>query len=141
MELLTRYFQNAAGELVQDSAGFLRANWYSKSRTLADTQALFNHMLLALQRNGWSRILINQVGMQPFSPKEQAWVAHEWVPRAVREGGYRYGAVVVSPNVIVRLATAYITTHVQNLPLTYRSFDAEADAVAWLLQQPASARL
>jgi len=138
MELLTRYFQNAAGELIRDSAGFLRANWYSQPRTLDDTQALFSHMMLALRRHGWSRILINQVGMPPFSPEEQAWVAHEWLPQAVREGGYRHGAVVVSPDVMVRLATAYITTHVQSLPLTYRSFDAETDAVTWLLQQSAS---
>lgn len=75
--------------------------------------------------------------MQPFSQSEQHWVAHDWRPRAVREGGYRHGAVLVSPNVLVRLATAYVTSHVQGLPLVYRSFDADADAGRWLPQQPA----
>ncbi|WP_046243895.1 hypothetical protein [Hymenobacter terrenus] len=71
--------------------------------------------------------------MRSFTAAEQQWVAHKWLPRAV-EGGYRRGAVVVSPNVLVRLATAYVTTNVQGLPLVYRSFDSEAEAVRWLLQ-------
>ncbi|WP_262922986.1 hypothetical protein [Hymenobacter cellulosilyticus] len=36
---------------------------------------------------------------------------------------------------MVRLATAYITTHIQGLPLVYRSFEKPAQAEAWLLQQ------
>ncbi|OUJ76108.1 hypothetical protein [Hymenobacter crusticola] len=130
------YFQNVAGQLVEDPAGFLRANWHGQPRSFDDTRTLFTQMQRALQRYGWSRILINQVGMRPFSAQEQNWVAKEWLPQAVQQGGYRYGAVVVSREVLVRLATAYITTHVQGMPLIYRSFDAEAEAVQWLLQQP-----
>ena len=134
------YFQNVAGQLLEDPAGFLRANWFSQPRQFDDTRALFPQMLQALQYHNWSRILVNQVGMKPFTLEEQNWVAKEWLTRAVREGGYRYGAVVVSHEVMVRLATAYITTHVQGLPLVYRSFEADADAVKWLLQQSGSAR-
>ncbi|UOQ53990.1 hypothetical protein [Hymenobacter cellulosivorans] len=129
------YFQNTAGYLLEDPAGFLRVKWTAAPRQLADTKALFTHMLVALQRHGWSRILINQVGMLPFTEAEQRWVAQEWVPQAVR-GGYRHGAIIVSADVMVRLATAYITTHIQGLPLQYRSFETEAQAEAWLLQQP-----
>ncbi|PJJ52895.1 hypothetical protein [Hymenobacter chitinivorans] len=129
------YFQNAAGQLLEDPAGFLRVNWTAAPRQLPDTQALFTHMLMALQRHGWSRILINQVGMPPFSSAEQHWVAQEWVPRAV-QAGYRHGAIIVSADVMVRLATAYITTHIQGLPLVYRSFEKAPQAEEWLLQQP-----
>lgn len=132
------YFSNAAGQLREDPAGFLRADWSATPRGPLDAQALFEQMLRGLQRRGWSRILINQVNMPPFSPAEQQWAAREWLPRAVQEGGYRHGAVVVSPNVLVRLATAYVTTNLQGLPLVYRSFDAETAAVAGLLQQPGS---
>jgi hypothetical protein len=132
------YFENNAGQLLLDPAGFLRANWSARQRGAGDAQALFTHMMQALQRHNWSRILINQVGMRPFTAAEQRWVAQEWLPRAVQEGGYRHGAVVVSSEVLVRLATAYITTHVQGLPLVYRSFEADAAAVQWLLQQPAT---
>ncbi|MBO2010237.1 hypothetical protein [Hymenobacter negativus] len=131
-------FKNNAGQLLADPTGFLRTNWGSQARTLAETRDLFINMQRELQRHRWSRILINQVGMAPFSQAEQQWVAHEWLPQAVQAGGYRHGAVLVSHDVLVRLATAYVTTHVQGLPLVYRSFDKDADAVRWLVQQPKS---
>lgn len=130
------YFSNRAGRLLENPAGYLEAHWSSEARQPGDAQALFTHMLQALQRYNWSRI-INQVGMLPFSPAEQQWVAQEWLPLAVR-AGYRHGAVIVSPNVMVRLATAYVTTQVQGLPLLYRSFETEVEAAEWLLQQPKS---
>ncbi|MVN78319.1 hypothetical protein GO988_18470 [Hymenobacter sp. HMF4947] len=131
-------FTNPAGQLSADPAGFLRATWGSQPRSSQDVKALFEQILLQLQRQQWSRILVSQIGMQPFTPADQQWIAHDWLPRAV-QGGYRHGAVVVSADVLVRLATAYITTHVQGLPLTYRSFDNPADAVRWLERQPKSA--
>ena len=133
---VTLLFSNAAGQLLADPSDFLRAHWTAQPRNLADTQALFTNMALALQQYGWRRILINQVAMRPFSAAEQQWVSQEWLPEAVREGGYRAGALVVSTDTYARLATAYITTSVGGLPLRYRSFDTEAEAVTWLLQQP-----
>ncbi|UOQ78990.1 hypothetical protein MUN84_10965 [Hymenobacter sp. 5516J-16] len=132
------YFENAAGRLLEDPAGFIRANWSGSTYGLADVRGLFTHMMLGLQRRGWSRILINQLTMRPFTHQEQEWIAQKWLPQAVSEGGYRHGAVVVSPEVMVRLATAYITTQSQSLAITYRSFETDAAAQAWLLQQPSS---
>jgi hypothetical protein len=128
-------FENNAGRLEADPNGFLRTTWSSQRRSLADTQGLFNAMLRGLQQRHWGRILVNQVQMPPFTPAEQQWVASTWLPRAVAEGGYRFGAVVVSPDVLVRLATAFVTTNVQGLPLTYRTFDTDAQATQWLAQQ------
>ncbi|QDA60244.1 STAS/SEC14 domain-containing protein [Hymenobacter jejuensis] len=137
---LTLYFENSAGQLLEHPAGFLRATWSERPRQLADTRALFTHMLRALLQRGWSRILIDQRVMLPFSSEEQTWIAQEWLPRAVQEGGYRAGAVVVSADVMTRLATAFVTTQIQNRALVYRSFETEAEATEWLLQQPASPR-
>jgi hypothetical protein len=131
------YFENSAGEVLTDPAGFLRTNWSSHRRSPEATRAIFENMLRGLQHRGWSRILVNQLEMSPLTPGEQRWIASEWLPRAV-QGGYRHGAVVVSPNVLVRLATAFVTTSIHGLPLTYRSFDSDAEARRWLLQQPAS---
>ena len=136
MPSATLLFTNSAGQLAAHSDGFLQVTWGAGARPLAATQALFEQMLAQLQRYGWSRILIDQRAMTPFDKAEQTWITTDWLPRAVREGGYRYGAVVVSPTVLVRLATAFITTYVQGLPLLYRSFDTEADALRWLMQQP-----
>jgi hypothetical protein len=133
----TLLYANTAGQLLADPAGFLRAHWAAGPRTPADTQALFASIAQALQRRGWGRVLVNQTAMQPFSVAEQQWVAQHWLPLAVQQSGYRHGAVVVSTDAYTRLATAYITTSVGGLPLRYRSFDAEAEAVAWLRRQPA----
>lgn len=132
-------FTNRAGQLAADPTGFLRVHWGRELRQLADTQALLEQVIVELQRHHWGRILINQTLMLPFTPAEQQWIAAGWLPRAVREGSYRHGAVVVSPAVLVRLATAFVTTNVQGLPLTYRSFDTEADAERWLRRQPTTA--
>lgn len=129
------YFENSAGEILKDPAGFLRTHWSSQLRTEPATRAIFEHMLQALHQFGWSRILINQSQMIPFAPEEQRWISSEWLPQAVL-GGYRHGAVVVSSNVLVRLATAFVTTSIQGQPLVYRSFDTEAEAAQWLAQQP-----
>ncbi|MBX0291721.1 hypothetical protein K3G63_14820 [Hymenobacter sp. HSC-4F20] len=133
------YFENAAGKLFEDPAGFIRATWSGNTYGFSDVQGLFTHMMQGLQRRRWGRILVNQQAMRPFTSQEQQWIAEQWLPQAVAVGGYRYGAVVVSPEVMVRLATAYITTQSQSLALTYRSFDSEAAAQAWLLQQPIAA--
>lgn len=132
-------FTNLAGCLQADPAGFLGITWSGQPRSLAATQELFEQLLRQLQTTRHSRVLINQTQMLPFSPSEQQWIAANWLPRAVGPGGYRHGAVLVSRTVLARLATAYITTYVQGLPLVYRSFDSEAAAVRWLLSQPATA--
>lgn len=129
--------QNAAGQVLVDPAGFLRLEWDSQPRTFAHIQAMFTTAAQALAQRGWSRILINQVAMIPFSPQEQQWISTEWLPAAVTVSGYRVGAIVVATNVLTRLATAFITTNVSGLPLRYRSFDTEEDAISWLLSQPA----
>jgi hypothetical protein len=130
-------FANVAGQLLADPADFLCIIWTDQPRTLADAQALFTSMSTALHQRGCSRILINQVTMRPFSAAEQQWISQQWLPLAVRSG-YRTGAVVVSTDIFARLATSLITTSVAGLPLRYRSFDQEAEARAWLRQQPAT---
>ncbi|RSK39570.1 STAS/SEC14 domain-containing protein [Hymenobacter perfusus] len=133
--LPTLYFENKAGRLLEDPAGFLRAHWSAQERDELTFRALFNHMVQALRRHGWHRILIDQRQMRAFSTAEQQWIVQQWLPRAATEGGYRFGAIVVSEDVFTRLATAYVTTSVQGLPLVYRTFTEEAAAVAWLWQQ------
>ena len=129
------FFENAAGRVVPDAAGFVRSYWGPQPRTLADTQALLRHLTHAMQRYGQPKVLAYQVEMLPFSPAEQAWVAEHWLPQAVREAGYRTCAIILAANLYARLATAYVTTNVHGLPVRYRSFDSEADGVAWLLRQ------
>ena len=125
---------NAAGQVIAEPEGFLRLQWSGQTRTFADTRAMFTTGAQALRRYGWERILVNQVQMQPFSSEEQLWISQQWLPNAVRESGYRFGAVVVATNVLTRLATAFVTS-APELPLRYRSFGTEEEALNWLLLQ------
>jgi hypothetical protein len=131
----TILLQNAAGQVTAEPVGYLRLDWGSQPRQLADTQAMFTTAAQALAQRSWGRILIDQVHMAPFSSQEQLWISQEWLPAAVRESGYRYGAVVLAANVLTRLATAFVTS-APDLPLRYRSFSTEEEALEWLLQQP-----
>jgi hypothetical protein len=130
----TPFFANPAGQLAADPAGFVRMSWLAGPRTLADTQALLTQMAQALRQLSWGKVLADQTLMPSFSPAEQQWISQEWLPQAVHECGYRYGAIVVSTDTYARLATAFITTSVGGLPLRYRSFDSAAQATAWLAQ-------
>jgi hypothetical protein len=59
----------------------------------------------------------------------------EWLPVAVRENGYRYGAVVVAHDVFARLAMSNIISTSRKLGHLYRNFEGETDATNWLLAQ------
>lgn len=133
----TLLFENAAGRVLADPSGFVRLVWSANPRQLADTQALLRAVGQHLRQRGWSRVLADQTCLPPFSPDEQRWISQEWLPGEARASGYRHGAILVSGNVLSRLATAYITSVQQESGLRYRSFDDEATAVAWLLRQPA----
>lgn len=63
---LPHFFENAAGWVLSDPAGFVRSHWDPPPRTLAETQALLQHLSRA---------------MQPFSIAEQAWVSEHWLPQ------------------------------------------------------------
>ncbi len=56
----------------------------------------------------------------------------EWLPRAVYAFGYRFGTVLAAQNVFARLAMTHLLLGAHDLPHTYRTFENEGDAVAWL---------
>ncbi|AMR27690.1 hypothetical protein A0257_11670 [Hymenobacter psoromatis] len=131
----TVFFENVAGQILVQPAGYLCSSWSANPRTLAETQALLLHLSQGLKHFGWTKALSNQMQMPPFSTEEQAWITQEWLPHAVHDAGYHVGAIILAANLYARLATAFVTTNVRGLPVRYRSFDDEAEATAWLLRQ------
>ncbi|MDO7887133.1 hypothetical protein [Hymenobacter cheonanensis] len=126
--------RNSAGQVSFEPAGYVRLDWGRQPRSFAATCAIFNAAAQAMQQYGSGRVLVNQTEMQPFTSEEQLWISQQWLPAAVRDSGYRYGAVVLAANVLTRLATAFVTS--TPVPgLKYRSFGNEPEALAWLLQQ------
>ena len=130
------YFENKAGRIVNEPAGYFRLDYHAGPRTEDEFRALLTHLLRALARTDWNRTLINQQQMQPFTAREQQWMVDEWLPQAVLDGGYRYGAILVADNVFARLAMSSVEISTRHLPHTYRNFTDEAEAIAWLVAQP-----
>ena len=58
----------------------------------------------------------------------------EWLPQAVSESGYRFGAVLVAQNVFARLTMTQLVMATRELPHSYRTFETEETAVVWLLK-------
>lgn len=129
------YYENPVGRAANDPLGFARLTYHAGQRPQDAFQALLRHVtnLLAQRQDGC--LLVDQRLMLPFTPEEQSYVIQQWLPRTVVEGGYRFGAVVVAHNVFARLATATVIAAVRNLSITYRYFEQEAEAIAWLLAQ------
>jgi hypothetical protein len=135
MAARTIYFKNNAGCLWEEPEAYIRLEYYAGVRSETQFQALLTHAQQAMKRHSWSRMLINQQAMSAFTPTEETWMINEWLPRAVREAGYRYGAVVVAHNVFARLAMTGIVMTSRKLGHQYRNFEHEPDAIAWLLAQ------
>ena len=128
------YFENSVGRIWEEPGGYLRLEYKPAARAEAAFHAILNHCAQALARQQWSRMLVDQRQMAPLSPAEQRWMSTEWLPRAVHEFGYRFGAVLVAHNVFARLAMTQLLLGTQDLPHTYRTFEDEGAAVAWLLE-------
>ena len=128
----TIYFENGVGRIWEEPANYLRLEYRPGPREEGQFRALLNHLAQALVRRGWNSILVDQRHMTPFQASEQAWMLSEWLPRAVRESGYRYGAVVVAHNVFARLAMTPLVLGASELGHTYRTFETETEAEAWL---------
>ncbi|WP_201979655.1 hypothetical protein [Hymenobacter rubidus] len=129
------YFENSSGRIWEEPEGYLRLEYGAGAREAVQFRSLLTHAAQAMSRRQWNKMLVDQREMAPFSPSEQDWMTNEWLPRAVSEHGYRYGAILVAHNVFARLATNQFMMASRGLPHVYRTFEAEAAAVAWLQEQ------
>ncbi len=134
MPAITRtiYFKNTAGCIWEEPENYLRLDYYPGAREETQFKALLTHVRQAMRRHGWSRLLINQQQMSPFTPAEESWMVKEWLPQTVREAGYRYGAIMVAHDVFARLAMSNLVMTSRGLGHTYRNFEQEKEAVDWL---------
>lgn len=131
----TIYFKNNAGCLWEEPQNYLRLDYYPSARNETQFQALLTHAQQAMKRHGWSKMLVNQQAMTALTASEQSWMINDWLPRAVQEAGYRHGAVLVAHDVFARLAMTSVAMTSRKLGHLYRSFEHEAEAIAWLLEQ------
>ncbi|WP_210516979.1 hypothetical protein [Hymenobacter terricola] len=129
------YFENSTGRIWEEPEGFVRLEYRAGPREIVQFRALLTHTAQAMSRRQWVKMLIDQREMASLSPGEQDWMTNEWLPRAVAESGYQYGAILLAHNVFAHLATNQFVMASRALSTTYRTFETEDTAVAWLLEQ------
>lgn len=130
------YFENPAGRLLADAQGFVRLEWLPGSGDGAAVRAVFEQALVLLTSTGWSRMLINQQHLTPFTPEIVQWLLTDWFPRATGPGHYRWGAILSADNVFARLATTDMVGQARaRHQMLYQYFEAEPAAISWLLSQ------
>ncbi|UOG77144.1 hypothetical protein MTX78_11200 [Hymenobacter tibetensis] len=129
------FYENAAGRIRVNAASFyLHVDWSNNQLPDDSIYELLEQVLLKLQQEQWHKVLFHQHNRGTLSIPVSAWVALDWLPRAVR-AGYLYGAFVLSRNMVTRLdTTAAGNDYSKRSPLpVYQYFEQEADAIAWLL--------
>jgi hypothetical protein len=129
------YFENAAGRLAEHPDGYAIFQYHPGLRKLSDLQALLTHTAALLRRRGWHKLLGDQRRMSPFTAQERALILDSWLTGSTMPKGV-YAAVILAEDVFARLAASQVITETQEAAITYRLFDTEAAAAAWLRQLP-----
>lgn len=133
----SRYFENAAVSVLVYAGGIAVFRYKPGKRSTPDLQAAFTQLSNLLRQRNWHTVLTDQREMLPFSDSEADWITEFWTSYFAQYGGQIQGAVVASPDVFARLAASRLWHNNQRLALkiTYKIFEAEEQALAWLLMQ------
>ncbi|SFQ79157.1 hypothetical protein [Hymenobacter arizonensis] len=128
------HFENAVGRLLEHPDGYAVFAYKPGKRRLADLQALLTRTRTLLERQQWHRMLGDQRLMAPFTAEESAWIVDYWLDAAYQRPGGLYGAVVLAHDVFARLSMDQVMHEARASALTYRLFENEENAAAWLRQ-------
>jgi hypothetical protein len=129
------YFENPAGRIFAHGDGFIVFQYSAGKRSFTDFQELLTQTSNLLDRNNWNRLLADQRLMAPHTQEEAAWIVGNWLTEiGRRRRGGIYGAVLLAHDVFARLAMNEVMGHAPESTITYRVFETENLAVAWLTQ-------
>jgi hypothetical protein len=127
------YFENAVATLREHPDGYIVFEYHPGPRQFADFQAVLTHTGNLLRRKQWYKILGDQRLMAPFTEQETAWITSYWLDHTRHRPGGIYAAVLLANDVFARLAATQLRHETKAAALTYRLFEHEADAAAWLV--------
>lgn len=127
----TQFYQNEAGRLLYNTAGYVHLAWSAERISQAALEAFYEQTLALLLRTSATKILSEHGGRRPLSAEAQQWIATNWVPRAIAEADFGYCAIVEGEDPIHRLATQSVIS-ISPTQLLYKRFSEVAEADAWL---------
>jgi hypothetical protein len=126
------FFQNAAGKLYYQPAGFVRLVWSADRAPLEALKAYYAQVLALMLSTGTRKILSEHGQRPPLSGSAQQWLTSEWIPQAIREARARYCAIVEGSDPMHRLSTQSVVSASPS-GLVFQRFHAMETAESWLL--------
>ncbi|TVT41936.1 hypothetical protein FNT36_10985 [Hymenobacter setariae] len=130
----TLVFQNQAGKLFYQPAGYVRLAWAPERQPVEIIQALYEQVLALLKSTGARRILSDHGARAPLPVAAQEWLTTDWIPRAMSQANTHHCAIVEGADPMHRLSTQSV---VSTAPagFKFKRFDNFAAADAWLRSQ------
>jgi hypothetical protein len=126
------YFENPVGRVWEHPDGYAVVQYHAGKRKMHHLTAFLTHTGQLMARRGWNKLLGDQRLMNPFTDEEAAWIVENWLAKT----GETYGAVLLPNDVFARLSVSQVMNEAKAATLTYRMFDSEEAAHAWLRQLP-----
>jgi hypothetical protein len=129
------YFENPVGRIMEHPDGYAYVIYNPGPRKLDHLKSFLTHTSQLLHRRGWYKLLGDQRLMAPFTEEERLWIVDYWINRTA-EGSQIYGAVLIPEDVFARLSVSQMMGEAREAAMTYRLFESESDAAAWLRKLP-----
>lgn len=131
----TFYFSNALATIRVHPSEYVHFTYQAGTRESQDVQAVLTHTGELLVNRQWHRLLNDQRLMTPFTSEERTQVFEYWQQQTRRLGYGLCVASILAQDVFSRLAATQLRHELKEANLSYRVFDEEKEAIAWLLQQ------
>ncbi|WP_139252310.1 hypothetical protein [Hymenobacter psychrotolerans] len=103
-------------------------------RQFEELQAFLTHASTLLHTCGWHKLLGDQRAMVAFTEEERLWINNNWLTDAHNKDKAIYAAILIAHDVFARLSMNLVMTQNKESSLTYRLFEDETAAAAWLQQ-------
>ncbi|PJJ60340.1 hypothetical protein [Hymenobacter chitinivorans] len=126
------YYHNDLATIMEHAHGYARIDWHPVPITSAALRTVYEQVLTLLSSRGLCKILTDHQLMPPVLAAEREWLTQNWAPRAMREAGYRYCAIVQAYDVLSQQSTQHMVQQLAETPLTIRYFEDAQAAEDWL---------
>lgn len=127
----TLFFQNSAGKLYYQPAGYVRLVWAPERQPLDVIQDFYEQVLALLVSTGVRRILSDHGARAPLPVTAQEWLTTDWIPRAMSQANTHSCAIVEGADPLHRLSTQSVVSTAPT-GFKFKRFDNFAAADAWL---------
>ena len=127
----TLFFQNAAGKVFYQPAGFVRLMWAPERAALEVIQAFYEQVMALMLSTATRKVLSYHGQRAPLSGAAQEWLTGQWIPRAISQARVQYCAIVEGADPMHRLSTQSVVSAAP-AGLVFQRFATMDEAEKWL---------